>query len=144
MPSMPCPTNDSPVDRLAIVGAGLQSFEQITGRRGYGKVAAEGLLTGAVVGAAVGWLLGLFTVAQPLVSAIVLAIWGVVVGGVIGIVLGPIGHALSGGRRDFSSVSTVRAQRYDVLAEADVAQEAQQALAGIDPPTARSGGRRSG
>lgn len=133
-----------PVERLAIVGAGLQSFEQITGRKGYGKAAAGGLATGAVVGAAVGWLLGLFSVVQPLVSAIVLAIWGVVIGGVIGIVVGLIAHALSGGRRDFSSVSTVRAQRYDVLAEADVAQEAQGALAGINPPAARSGDRRSG
>lgn len=126
-----------PVDRLAIVGAGLQSFEQVTGRRGYGKAAAEGLVTGAVVGSAVGWLLGLFTVVQPLVSAIVLGAWGLVVGGVIGIVLGVIGHALSGGRRDFSSVSTVRAQRYDVLAEADVADEAQRVLAVMDVPAAR-------
>ena len=70
---------------------------------------------------------------QPLVGAIVLAIWGVVIGGVIGVVLGLIGHVLSGGRRDFSSVSTVRAQRYDVLAEADVAQEAKRALAEIEP-----------
>lgn len=128
-----------PVDRLAIVGAGLQSFEQVTGRKGYGKAAAEGMATGALIGAGVGLLLGLFTVAQPLVSAIVLATWGVVAGGVIGIVLGLIGHALSRGRRDFSSVSTVRAQRYDVLAEADVADEAQRILAGTDLPAAQSG-----
>lgn len=133
-----------PVERLAIVGAGLQSFEQVTGRKGYGKAAAGGLATGAVVGAAVGWLLGLFTVVQPLVGAIVLAIWGVVVGGVIGMMVGLIGHALSGGRRDFSSVSTVRAQRYDVLAEADVAEEAQRALVEINSVTARSGDRTSG
>lgn len=133
-----------PVDRLAIVGAGLQSFEQITGRRGYLKAAAGGLATGAVVGAAVGWLLGLFTVVQPLVSAIVLAIWGVIVGGVIGMVLGLIGHALSRGRRDFSSVSTVRAERYDVLADADVADEAKGALVDIDPPTRQTSHLRSG
>lgn len=30
-----------PVDRLAIVGAGLQSFEQVTGRKGYGKAADD-------------------------------------------------------------------------------------------------------
>ncbi len=122
-----------PVDRLAIVGAGLQSFEQITGRKGYVKATSQGLTNGALIGAAVGWLLGLFAVGQPLASAIVLAIWGVVVGGVIGIVLGLIGHALSCGRRDFSSVSTVRAQRYDVLAEASVSDDAQRTLAGIDP-----------
>lgn len=123
-----------PVDRLAIVGAGLQSFEQVTGRRGYGRAAAEGLVTGAVVGLAVGWLLGLFTVVQPLESAIVLGAWGLVLGGVVGVALGVIGHALSGGRRDFSSVSTVRAQRYDVLAEADVADVVQRFLAVMDLP----------
>ena len=100
------------------------------------------MVTGAVVGAALGWLLGLFTVVQPLVGAIVLALWGVVIGGVIGMVLGLIEHALSGGRRDFSSVSTVRAQRYDVLADADVAQEARRALTEIDPAT--TGNRTAG
>lgn len=85
-------------------------------------------------------MLGLFTVVQPLVGAIVLALWCVVIGGVIGMVLGLIGHALARGRRDFSSVSTVRARRYDVLAEAEVAQEAKRALADIDPATARTAG----
>lgn len=124
-----------PVNRLAIVGAGLESFEQVTGRKGYGKAAAGGFATGALIGATVGWLLGLFTVVQPLlVSAIVLALWGVIIGGVIGIALGLIGHAMSRGRRDFSSVSTVRAQRYDVLADVDVADEARRVLARTDPP----------
>jgi hypothetical protein len=133
-----------PVNRLAIVGAGLQSFEQVTGRRGYGKAAIEGLATGALVGLLVGWLLGVFTIVQPLWAAIVLGFWGLIIGGVIGIVLGLIGHALSRGRRDFSSVSTVRAQRYDVLAEADVAEQAQQALTEVNQPAARSGDWRSG
>lgn len=127
-----------PVDRLAIVGAGLQSYEQITGRKGYGKAAAQGLVSGAVIGALIGWLLGLLTLVQPLVAAVVLALWGLVLGGVIGSVVGLIGHAMTGGRRDFSSVNTVRAERYDVLAEAEVAQEAQKALDEIGPMSATS------
>lgn len=122
-----------PVDRLAIVGAGLQSYEQITGRKGFGRAALGGLANGLVVGALLGWLLGLFTLVQPLVSAIVLAVWGLVVGAVVGAVLGLIGHALSGGRRDFSSVSAVRAERYDLLATDDVAEEIKGALAEIGP-----------
>lgn len=122
-----------PVQRLAIVGAGLQSFEQITGRKGYGRAAAQGAASGAVVGALLGWLFGLFSLIQPLISAIVLAVWGVVIGAVIGAVIGLIAHALSGGRRDFSSISTVRAERYELRAEIGVAEQMQQALAEIGP-----------
>lgn len=119
-----------PVDRLAIVGANLQSFEQVTGRRGYGRVAVEGATTGALVGAFVGSLLGLFTLVQPLVSALLLAVWGLLLGGAIGALVGLASHALSGGKRDFSSVATVRAERYDVLATTDVADQARQLLVG--------------
>jgi hypothetical protein len=125
-----------PVERLAIVGAGLQSYEQITGRKGYGRATVQGLGSGAVVGALLGWLFGLFSLIEPLVSAIVLAVWGLLIGAVIGAVIGLIAHALSGGRRDFSSVSTVRAERYDVLAEADVAAEMERAIAELDPLSA--------
>lgn len=58
------------------------------------------------------------------------------IGAVIGAVIGLIAHALSGGRRDFSSVSTVRAERYDVLAEADVAAEMERAIAELGPLSA--------
>ena len=122
-----------PVQRLAIVGAGLQSFEQITGRKGYGRAAAQGASSGAVVGALLGWLFGLFSLIQPLISAILLAMWGLVIGAVIGAIIGLIAHALSGGRRDFSSISTVRAERYDLLADTGVAEEMQRALAEIGP-----------
>jgi hypothetical protein len=61
---------------------------------------------------------------------------GLLIGAVIGAVIGLIAHALSGGRRDFSSVSTVRAERYDVLAEADVAAEMERAIAELGPLSA--------
>lgn len=126
------------VDRLAIVGAGLQSYEQITGRKGYGKAAAQGLVSGAVIGALIGWLLGLFSLVEPLVAAVVLAVWGIAIGGAIGILVGVVGHAMTGGRRDFSSIDTVRAERYDVLADEEVAEEAQRTLAEVGPMPAES------
>jgi hypothetical protein len=46
---------------------------------------------------------------------------GVVIGGVIGANVGLVGHALTGGRRDFSSSKTLRAERYDLVADAEVA-----------------------
>lgn len=121
------------VDGLAIVGANLQSYEQITGRRGYRRAAAEGFTSGAIVGVLIGVLLGLFALVQPLVSAVFLALWGVVIGGVVGAVVGLVSHALTDGRRDFSSTSSVRAERYDVVAEPAVAEQARREIAEIEP-----------
>lgn len=117
-----------PVGGLAIVGANLSSYEQITGRRGYARAAVEGFTSGALTGALVGWLLGIFNIAQPLVSALAMALFGIVLGGVLGVVLGLLAHLVSGGRRDFSSISSVRAERYDVLAVAEIADEAEFAI----------------
>ena len=36
------------------------------------------------------------------------------------------------GRRDFSSVSTVKAERYDVLAEPNVAEQARRMIRSLD------------
>lgn len=126
-----------PVDGLAIVGANLQSFEQVTGRRGYGRAALEGATSGALVGVLLGWLLGLFSIVTPLVSALVLGFWGAVIGAVVGLLVGLAGHAITGGRRDFSSISSVRAERYDVLAAAEIADEAERAIAALEPAPVR-------
>lgn len=128
-----------PVDELAIVGAGLQSYERITGRAGYARAGLGGLGNGAVVGALLGWLLGLLTLVLPLVSVLVLIVWGLLIGAVVGAILGLVGHAALGGRRDFSSVSSVRAERYDLLAAERVAEEIGRALDDIGPmPAAKS------
>jgi hypothetical protein len=66
-----------------------------------------------------------------LTSAVILGLWGLAIGGVIGAIVGLIVYALSGGRRDFSSISTVRAERYDVLAEPAVADEARRMLESV-------------
>ena len=39
-----------------------------------------------------------------------------------------LAHAIAGGRRDFSSIGSLRAGRYDVVAAADVAERAPQLL----------------
>lgn len=133
-----------PVEGLAIVGAGLQSVEQITGRRGFTRAAAEGAGSGALVGALVGWFVVLFSVADPVTSLALLALWsaviGAAVGALIGLVLGVLGKAVEGGRRDFSSVAAVRAERYDLLAIDEVAVDAERAIAELDLPS--GGGKR--
>ena len=114
--------------RRAVRVVGLKSYEQTPGRRGYRHAGLGGMGSGAVVGLLVGWLLGVFTLVEPLVPAIMLGLWGVVIGGVIGANAGLVGHALTGGRRDFSSSKTLRAQRYDLVADAEVAVKARRLL----------------
>jgi heat induced stress protein YflT len=124
-----------PVERVSIVGRGLHYVEQITGRMGYPQAALRGALTGAIIGALIGWLFGLFDWFEPLVAAAWLAFDGFWFGGVVGALIGLLMHALLRGRRDFSSVAGMRADTYEVLADADVAEEAARLLAGFSGAT---------
>jgi hypothetical protein len=130
-----------PVQRVAIVGRGLSSFERITGRLTIWRAAGQSALYGAVLGALFGWLFGLFDWVNPVISGLLLALYGAIFGAVAGGVLGLLGHALTGGRRDFSSVPGVRAERYDVLVDAEVAPLAIQLL---DAPTGPGRGGAAG
>ncbi|ADL49538.1 MULTISPECIES: general stress protein [Micromonospora] len=130
-----------PVGRTAIVGRGLSSFEQVTGRLTIWRSAAQGAVSGAILGALFGWLFGLFDWVNPLISSLLLALYGAIFGAVVGALLGMLGHALTGGRRDFSSIAGMRADSYDVLVDAEVAAQAVQLL---DTPTAPGRGRAGG
>ncbi|GIH90456.1 general stress protein [Planobispora siamensis] len=135
-----------PVERLAIVGRGLNGVEQVTGRLTPGRAALQSALqsalSGAVAGALFGWLFGVFGWIDPLVSGLLLALYGAVLGALVGGLLGLAGHALTGGRRDFSPVAGVRADSYDVLADAGVAEQVAQLLEAPNAPgRGRTGGR---
>jgi len=117
-----------PVERLSIVAEGLRFEEWVTGRKGYARAALEGLGVGAVPGALIGFLFGIFSLVDPLVSGFVLAFYLLLFGALIGAVFGLISHALSGGRRDFSSVGGMLADSYDVVADEEVAESAARRL----------------
>ncbi len=117
-----------PVEHLAIVGEDLRVVEQVTGRFGYPRAALTGLTGGAMTGGIIGLVLGLLTLVTPLATAAVLARWDILVGAVVGVVLGLVGHAVTRGRRDFSSDQHVRAGRYVVVADEAVADEAAREL----------------
>ena len=102
-----------PVQRAAIIGRGLSSYERITGRLTTWRAAAQSAASGAVLGALFGWLFGLFDWVNPVISGLLLALYGLIFGAVAGGLLGLLGHALTGGRRDFSSVAGMRAESYD-------------------------------
>lgn len=117
-----------PVERAAIVADGLRLIEQVTGRLTYGRVAANGALSGGLMGAFFGFIFGLFSLVTPLVSAFRLMIYGALYGALVGAALTALFHAFWGGKRDFSSVGAMAADRYQVMVDIDVAEEAQRLL----------------
>jgi len=123
-----------PVEHVAIVGRGLHSYEKVTGRLTWARAAGYQAVGGAILGALFGWILGLFDLVNPLVSGALLALYGAITGAVIGAVMGAVAHALSGGRRDFASVSAFRADSYDVLVDDAHADQAAQLLATSGAP----------
>jgi uncharacterized membrane protein len=73
-----------PVQRAAIVGRGLSSFEQITGRLTMWRAAGQSAVSGAVLGALFGWLFGVFDWVNPVISGLLLALYGAIFGAVAG------------------------------------------------------------
>jgi heat induced stress protein YflT len=124
-----------PVERVSIVGRGLEFVEQVTGRMGYREAALRGAVSGALVGALVGWLFGLFDWFDPLLAAAWLAFQGLWFGALVGAFIGLGLHALMRGRRDFVSVAGMRAEGYEVVADDEVAEEAARLLAGFTDAT---------
>src|SRR5215471_19154902 len=118
-----------PVERVAIVGEGLRLVEQITGRLTWWKAALGGLLGGIITGFVLGWLFGVFNFINPLVPVVTMALWGLILGAVIGALAGMLGYAATGGRRDFTSVNMIQAEHYNVLVDAEIADDAQRLLA---------------
>ncbi|MFC9855087.1 general stress protein [Streptomyces prasinus] len=119
-----------PVERTAIIGSDLRMVETVLGRLTRGRAALAGAGSGAWFGLLVGLLLSLFAAGSH--TALVLLLSGIAYGAVFGAVFGFIGHALTGGRRDFTSRSQIVAGRYDVVADAQVAGEAEKTLVGLN------------
>jgi hypothetical protein len=121
-------TRKFPVDRVAVVGRDVRWVEQIVGRTNYGYAALNGAASGAVVGALFGWIFGLLTWIHPLIAGLALAAYGLVFGAVVGAVLGVALYTLRRGRRDFESVRVLQPDRYELVADAEVAAEAAALL----------------
>lgn len=62
-------------------------------------------------------------------SSLTLALYGLVYGAIIGALLGLLFYAMTGGRRDFASIGGMRAGRYEILVDDEVADEAARLLA---------------
>ena len=115
-----------PVERISIVGRDLRLVETVTGRLDWGRAALSGLATGAWFGLLVGLFIGIFT--DDARSWITLVLWGLLFGAIAGVLFGLVSYAATGGRRDFVSVSSLVADRYEVLVDPATVDEARRLL----------------
>ena len=116
-----------PVETLEIVGRDLRFVERVTGRMTLLRAAAAGAGTGAWFGLFIGLLVGLFTTGPEWLG---LMLGGLLIGGFWGAVLGFVAHWALRGERDFSSVRSLAAGQYDVMAAEGHAAQARSLLAG--------------
>jgi hypothetical protein len=129
-----------PVEHLDIIGSGLRLVERVTGRLTTGRAAMAGAASGAWFGLFIGLLLGLFTTS----GWFAILITAILIGAVWGGAFGALGHAATRGRRDFASVRTLAATRYDVIARDGMADQARQQLAKLQGGTAATVPRAPG
>lgn len=113
-----------PVQSTLIVGTDLKLMERVTGRRTWPKVISQGALSGLWMGLFLGLLLLLLS---PGNLSVVLT--AVVLGIVFFTVSSVIGYWMTGGRRDFTSMTATIPMQYELLVEHKHAAQAQQILA---------------
>lgn len=114
-----------PVEHVSIVGSDLRLVEAVTGRLTKGRAAAGGAMAGAWFGLLLGLIVGLFT-SDPTWLGLILG--GLLVGALWGAAFGYLAHAATGGQRDFSSLQSLVAGRYDVLVSAEHLESARQLM----------------
>ena len=118
---------DFPVQNLRIVGDELQLIEQVIGSLSWGKVLLQGLASGAMMGLLITLIFSFFAILAP-GALLTLLGYGIVVGAVLGAIFRTIGYALTGGNRDFQSVSGMRPSRYLVMCAPGHADDAERRL----------------
>ena len=116
--------NKFPVEKTAIVGTDLRLVENVLGRLTTGRAALAGLASGAWFGLFIGLLFGIFSNSAWLGVLITC----ILIGAVWGAVFGAIAHAMTGGRRDFASRSSLAASQYAITVDTEHAEAARQLL----------------
>lgn len=112
-----------PVQHTLIVGTDLKLMERVTGRQSWGRVVLGGVLSGMWMGLFIGILFAMFT-DQPLITVIS----SVLIGIVFFTIWSVIGYAASGGKRDFTSMTSTIPMQYELLVEHRHADEARRLL----------------
>lgn len=103
-----------PVASVSIVWTGLRRVENVVGRRTVLTAALDGALSGAWFGTLIGLLFASLSDLPDGSNFAGVVFTYLVVGAVAGAVWLGVGHALRRGRRDFSSVPQLEAERYEL------------------------------
>lgn len=91
-----------------------------------GRAALVGASQGAMIGLLFGLLFGLFFNGPDFLGVV---LYGLVAGVIFGATFGAVGQAMQGGRRDFASVRSMQAEKYEVQVDHEVSARAKQLLA---------------
>lgn len=126
--------NEFPVQNCMIVGTDLKQVERVTARLTWGRALASGLASGVWIGLLVGLLLSVFDSGTNTFGVV---LGGIFFGALFGLVYAAIGYAMTQGHRDFTSISTIVATRYEVLVEHKFAQDGRELLEQLDSGTQR-------
>lgn len=120
-----------PVQNTMIVGTDLKLIERVTGRRTWGKVIGQGVLSGVWMGLFIGLIL-MFLNPGGSVAAVVSS---VLLGIIFFTVWAVIGYAMTGGKRDFTSMTATIPMQYELMVEHSHAEQARRVLAeaGVNP-----------
>ena len=113
------------VQNLAIVGTDLKSVERVLGRRNWGTVINQGVMSGISTGLLVALVMLIFA---PPASFLALLLVSLAIGIALGIGFAAAAYALSRGQRDFTSITQTVATKYEVLCEHKVAAQAREML----------------
>ncbi|TDE57188.1 hypothetical protein E1295_08665 [Nonomuraea mesophila] len=117
--------NGFPVERSGIVGHDLRLVETVMGRATAGRAAAAGAATGLWLGLIIGLLMPLFAGSTGSTGAFVLG--GLAYGALFGAAFALVTYLANKGP-GFISQQAVVADRYDVVADAAVADDARNLL----------------
>ncbi len=117
------------VENVLIVGTDLKQVERVIGRLTWTKVLTGGLLTGMWLGLFVGLIFSLFTPTGSGTEWIAAVLPAVLTGAVFGAIWAAMGYVFTRGRRDFTSVTSVVATKYEILVEHRVFDQARDLLA---------------
>jgi hypothetical protein len=103
-------SSDVPAQDIAIVGRGLRSVERVTGRLGYATAARSGAINGLLLGLL---FAAIFVLGSP--EAVIQVFVGVMLVGIaLGMLMSIISYSIIRRRRDYTSVTQVIADHYDV------------------------------
>lgn len=102
--------SDVPAQDIAIVGRGLRSVERVTGRLGYATAARSGAINGVLLGLL---FAAIFVLGSP-GAALQLFVGVMLVGIALGMLMSIISYSILRRRRDYTSVTQVIADHYDV------------------------------